>query len=346
MEKSLVIEKLNNQNFMTWSFKMKMYLIKEGCWKAVSGETEGILARDVEAQNEKALSLIVLTVENDQIVLVRSAKTGAEAWNILKTYHQQTSLASRIRVMKKLFKMELGHGESMQDHLQRIFEYFSELSEMDAKLEDSVAVSVILSSLNDEYDGLITAMEAWDDQKLTLQAVKGKLMDEWEKKKDKEGGSAAFVVKKIRGREFTCFFCGKPNHLKRDCPLFKERNDNLRNKENESAKMARFNNWYSNVSFKGANVDWIVDSGASSHMCCDMSFFSKLEAIDPVLVEIADGETLVANKKGTVSLRLNLSNGRMEINLEDVLFVPKLKANLVSVRRLTRKGYSVVFVDD
>lgn len=87
---------------------------------------------DVPSMNEKALSITVLMVENDQIVLVRNANTGREAWDILKDYHQKTSLASRIRVMKKLFRMELGHGDSMQDQLQRIFEYFSELTEMNA----------------------------------------------------------------------------------------------------------------------------------------------------------------------------------------------------------------------
>lgn len=344
MEKSLFIEKLNNSNYSLWSFKMKMYLIREGCWKVISEETTGMKPEDVMVMNEKALSLIALMVENDQLVHIRKANGGKEAWNILMDFHKKTSLVSQIRVMKKLFKMELGQGESMKDHLQRIFEYFSDLTEMDAKLDDSIAVCVILASLNEDYDTLITALEAWDPKVLTIQAVKSKLIEEWERKEEREGATA-FIAKRKIGKEFTCYYCGKPGHMKRNCELLKEeRNKQFRNKEYESAKMARFQEWYPSVSVQGRKNDWFVDSGASSHMCRDITLFSNLETIDPVKIEIADGKTIVANKRGVVPLTINLPSGNnMSINLNNVLLVPQLNDNLISVRRLTQIGFSVIF---
>lgn len=86
-------------------------------------------------------------IENDQVVHVREAKSGNEAWIASKLQHQQSSLSSRIRVMKKLFKMELQRGASMQLHMQKMFELLDELIEMDAKLDDDVAVSAILASV-------------------------------------------------------------------------------------------------------------------------------------------------------------------------------------------------------
>lgn len=134
MDNRTVIEKLNNTNYLTWSFKMRMMLVREGLWRVIEGKTEGLKEEDISSMKEKSLSLIVLFIENDQIVLVRNAGDGVEAWNNLKQYHQKSTLSRRIRIMKMLFKMQLEIGSSMQDHLQHMFEMLSELAEMDAKL--------------------------------------------------------------------------------------------------------------------------------------------------------------------------------------------------------------------
>lgn len=138
---------------------------------------------EVERLADKALSLIVLAVENDQLVHVRNSETGREVWVALKLYHQQATMGNKIRIMKKLFRMELRRGGSMKDHLREISEGLNQLSDIGSPLDEGVAVSVILASLNNEYDGIITAMEAWDAARLTLVTVKAKLIEEYEKKK-------------------------------------------------------------------------------------------------------------------------------------------------------------------
>lgn len=140
---------------------------------------------------------------------------------------------------------------------------------------------------------------------------------------------------------FTCYFCGKPGHLKRNCDLFKEQQNN---KEIESAKVARFNKWYSKSVLRKSETDWCVDSGASSHMCGDVNMFSRFEKISPREIEIADGEKLVSTGKGEVLLMLRLpDHTHMKVVLDNVLFVPGLSGNLISVRKLTQKGFCVNF---
>ena len=138
-DKQALFEKLNNHNYMMWSFKMKMVLIKEEVWDVVAGEAEeaggdqedaAAAAVANQGRQMKALALISLMVENDQLVLLRNAQTGREAWNTLRQYHQRNTLSNRIRVMKKIFESELTVGGSMQDHLQKLSEYFAELQDM------------------------------------------------------------------------------------------------------------------------------------------------------------------------------------------------------------------------
>ena len=181
-EKSIFhIEKLNNTNYLSWRFKMRMLLEKEECYDSIEEESVE-LNGDILKKDKKALQWIALSIENNQLIHVKKATGGRDAWKKLKEYHQRSSLSNQIRIKKRLHKYELKKGESMRAHLEKIFQDLDELAEMDATLEDKSAIHIILSSLNEDYDALITALEAWDEDKLTLHAVKMKLIEEFDRR--------------------------------------------------------------------------------------------------------------------------------------------------------------------
>ena len=74
----------------------------------------------------------------------------------------------------------------MREHLDKLFELFDTLGELDVALNETVSVSVMISSLSPEYEALVTAIEAWDESRLTIQIINAKLMEEWEKKENGE----------------------------------------------------------------------------------------------------------------------------------------------------------------
>eukprot|EP00253_Pinus_taeda_P005119 PITA_05119 len=89
--------------------------------------------------------------------------------------------------------------------------------------------------------------------------------------------------------------------------------------------------------------NWLIDSGASRH------FTGYKEALHNLIeketnVEIVLGDNLKYPVKdvGNVSLKLNQGN---TIHLQDVLYVPDLKKNLVSISAMENKGYKVAFSD-
>jgi hypothetical protein len=79
---------------------------------------------------------------------------------------------------------------------------------------------------------------------------------------------------------------------------------------------------------------WAVDSGATKHCCGDKSLFTEFKACFKQLT-VADGaQTLIAGI-GTVRLRMLDDDGiERSVILKDVLYVPALDTNLVSVRQL------------
>ena len=86
---------------------------------------------------------------------------------------------------------------------------------------------------------------------------------------------------------------------------------------------------------------WYLDSGASFSMTGDKKLCSALEEKDlKMRIEMGDDGRYSAPGVGTVSFQREHG---APLTLTDVMYVPGLKKNLVSVAMLEDKGYDVVF---
>ena len=84
---------------------------------------------------------------------------------------------------------------------------------------------------------------------------------------------------------------------------------------------------------------WIVDSGATSHVCAQREMFANVtKEGTPQSILVGNGEVVVAKESGTVALAEN-------VELQNVLYCPELKVNLISVPRLMERGCNVYFED-
>lgn len=343
----LSFEKLSNENYATWSFRMQMYLIKEDLWEVIEHDAPpGMDARVIMEKKRKSLSAIVLGLETDQLVLVRRATNGKEAWRILKEFYQQTTVSSQMRTLRMLFELRLPKGGNMQKHIHKIFETINELSDKGLNVDDRIVVSFMLASLNEDYAPLVTAIEAWSDDRLLPTVVKAKLLDEWRKVSDtqKQDNPQPMAFKATNALQ-PCFVCGETDHWKQNCPIFlAKRAKNDANKD--SAKMNRFSKMYNCFSLcLGGN--WAVDSGASRHMTSDKSLFSKFDKCEVNDITVANGEKLYSDGEGNVSMRIVVDGSKkLDVVLENVLYVPKLNGSLMSVKQLMDKGFGVVFEKD
>ncbi|CAI7880497.1 unnamed protein product [Closterium sp. NIES-53] len=89
---------------------------------------------------------------------------------------------------------------------------------------------------------------------------------------------------------------------------------------------------------------WLVDSGASSHICSDRSLFSSLQQpTDDIIVRFGGGETYKVLGVGTVVSTLRSQTSETTIQLDNVLFLPSSVHNLLSVRALGAAGIAVSF---
>nr|CCA26791.1 putative retroelement pol polyprotein [Albugo laibachii Nc14] len=93
----------------------------------------------------------------------------------------------------------------------------------------------------------------------------------------------------------------------------------------------------SNISHRG----WILDNGASSHMCPFQVEFTDIRFLQKtVLISVANRAQVEAKEIGTI--RVILTNSR-PIPFEDILYVPRVDRTLMSITALESKSLKISF---
>ena len=88
---------------------------------------------------------------------------------------------------------------------------------------------------------------------------------------------------------------------------------------------------------------WYMDSGALSHMTGAREMFSELSQADTdVEVVLGDDSVVNAVGRGTIIFQRESMSPMV---LRDVLYVPRLKKNLVSISMIEDQGLGVSFLD-
>lgn len=75
------------------------------------------------------------------------------------------------------------------------------------------------------------------------------------------------------------------------------------------------------------DISWIIDTGASNHVTGNFSCLTNVKNIANTPVGLPDGKDTTAIKEGSVIL-----DGGLRLN--NVLFVPQLNCNLISVTQV------------
>ena len=248
----------------------------------------------------------------------------------------------------------------MVEHINHIKMLAEHLEAIDDNIAEKDLVIILISSLPDEYNYLITALETIDEEKLIWDYVRDRLIHEAEKmsrglldSKSPDASHDALVVKTEQRKSsatknFKCHYCKRKGHYARD---FYKRKADAKNSETENRAVGNFvadANASDEVALKSSlkcNEDnWWIDSGASQHMTHDKKGFSNyVKFEEPVHVKLADNSILQCYGKGSVHLAVNNGDEKINIVLKDVLYVPRLQNKLFSLPSVIDKGATVQF---
>ena len=167
---------------------MKMVLIGKDLWEIVEGTELAPSTRDANRmakfrkRENQALASICLSISPNLQIYVRSSKTGKEAWDSLAKRFEEKTLTRIIAYRKQLYSARMAPGSSMVDHVNHL----KTISERLESLEDSVAekdlVMILISSLPESYNNLVTTLETLKMEELTWEYVRDRVISEFERR--------------------------------------------------------------------------------------------------------------------------------------------------------------------
>ncbi|KAM1262144.1 hypothetical protein ACFX2G_027916 [Malus domestica] len=134
-----------------------------------------------------------------------------------------------------------------------------------------------------------------------------------------------------------CYNCEKFGHWARECTVGK-----LVQKANSANQVEVTGNLFyanSTITESKVNGEWYVDSGCSNHMTGDSKLLIDMKTNVVGKVQMPTGELM--NVAGFGTLVIDTSKGRKYV--KEVMYLPGLKENLLSVGQMDEHGYYLLF---
>lgn len=94
------------------------------------------------------------------------------------------------------------------------------------------------------------------------------------------------------------------------------------------------------------NDDWYIDSGVTAHMTPQRNLLKNSKTPANCEVIVADNSRLKVDCAGDINLQLAKGSDCANVTVNDVLCIPDLCTNLLSVSQMIKRGKSVVFNRD
>lgn len=344
------IEKLrDSENYHDWCFAITKVLTLKGLKKCIKAKqvAEGqpaVAEEEDETKLDQAQSILALSVEKNLFVHIRTCESALQMWKKFQSLFEDRGLQRKTTLLRTLISFKLDDCSGMQEYIDGIMNTSSKLQSIGFTLTDDWMTAIMLAGLTEKFEPFVMTLEA-SKEALTADEVKQKLLDA---QGDAGSKGEAFLGRndnrngkqrnnRRRQKKRKCYICESESHIANACPS-KNTNDK-KGKEKKNEKPDTVKAFMSGMLSVCRKDEWFMDSGASSHMSphSDILFERKKASVSEIT--IANSERLSVECAGKSRITLNDEN----VDINDVLHIPKLGVNLLSVSKIVSHGNTVVF---
>jgi len=365
---------LNKDNYDTWCVQAEALLIKNDGWDYANGirkrpetidgdATSEIEARRWDIADQKAKSDLILTICPSELKQIKGCQTAHDVWEKLRSIYASKGPAKRAALLRRLTSHRIASNDDIREHIDKFIEIIDKLAMMDITIHKDLQSAMLLNSLPENYENFRCAIESRDDLP-DLENLKIKILEEFEtrhqKNIDEHGAMAAksnqhkalkeFKKNKTekeaynskKPNKFKCFECGKIGHRAADCYFKKKDNKHRAGKVSELFCIEENTDAFT-ITENSKQGYWCLDSGCTTHLCKDESKFIQMEPVNYEKLNLATNASAVVKASGNVGITTSLNDQTKQVEFSEVLYVPDLRTNLISVARITEKGNKVIF---
>lgn len=363
------------ENYRTWVISAKSYLTVKDLWKYTLTIPDMSADESVKQKHERCLAELTLLIEPKCYSYIEGAGNPKAAWDMISKAFSDNGVARHSQILQDLVAMKRNKCFSMEDYVQKMTVLYQKTKACGFDIGENVVASLMLGGLSEEYKPLMYGLGK-DSKNLTLDFVQNLLLQEIDsniKQSDETALAAGSKKNSRKKKKIKCYNCGG-DHFTRFCK--KENKNNKRPEkpahtilcatlrdsefsESESACELAYESVFFNTNGeKGASSvtcnistfyaiekkrEWLLDSGATAHMCNDEMNIKNPRAPQKRNVIIANNETIEIKFVGCVDECLKVAGKKSLVRIDDVQCIPDICANLLSVSKLVKRKYKVVF---
>lgn len=310
-------------------------------------------------QAKIAKNLIVKHVAGSHMNYIKDKNNAFYMWRNLVETFEPKSRAKRVLLKRRLNATRCGDTEKLDDYFLRFDKLVAEYCAAGGVLDDDDQVEMLLATLPDRFDNVVTVLETLDDH-CTYDRAKTALLERELKLTDRKetshaeqpSSSVAFSShqgkfkqnhnkqhSKGKKKPIRCYNCGELNHKSPKCP-----------KKETEGQDGPSHSSFAFVAGESKVVSFYIDSGATEHLIADDSLLSHKEELrQPFNIQVAKKETsLPVTHGGKLHLLSRVTSEREESVMDvtlDVFIAKGLRHNLLSVQKIESKGGVVKFAD-
>ena len=366
MNSQFTVEQFNGKgSFTLWQRRVKDILVQQGLAKALKGKEkpEGMKADEWEDLESRCVSTIRLCVADNIINNVMDEDSAAGLWEKLEKLYLAKSLTNKLHLKRQLYRLKMEDGGNLMEHMNLFNGFLDQLKRVDVKIEEEDKALLLLTSLPDSYDNLVTTLLYGKDT-VSLEQVEASLVSHYTQKKtssnDGGGDSTLAVASGSRGRScersgggnrhrsgsrrrgVQCYECKDFGHIRKYCPHRKGNDGGDKDSGDKGSLVLLGDDGDVLTVSEGKHTisrdDWILDSGCTNHVCSKREYFNEFQKGNLGKVSLGDGSSCKIMGVGTV--RIKMSDGAVR-TLGGVRYVPKMRRNLISLSRMDSMGCKI-----
>lgn len=129
-------------------------------------------------KGKTARALVVLSISDGVLKQTRDLISAKEMWESILNIFQNHALLNNLKDRRDFYAVTMNSGEDILSYISQVGHLASLLKSMGVNVDSSEIAMAALNGLTRTYDDMISAMDAFGEDYLTLYVVKGRLLKE------------------------------------------------------------------------------------------------------------------------------------------------------------------------
>ena len=345
----LTLNPFTGSNYLEWKKNLFEVLVEENKFyvlitpkpslQMTSSEHEIRAHRNWVTADYRARYLITTSVTNTYHDDLDHVEYACDMMRDLNKMFKYEDLVEKNKILSRILELKLMIGSSVLSHVRGMIRLFDEHSMHGGDIDLETKVDIVFRSLPEPYDkfilGSLAAEEEW-----TLDGL-SEALDVYQREHLERQAHVVTIDDRLScqgcSQDMRSKTSGKVRRVKREHELYSPYKG-VKKEEGNSVILVT-----ETLLATSSTHSWVVDTGATDHVCYTSQGFLRTREMSKgeMMISMGDGTKVEVEAVGDVTLLVDST----VLILRDVLLVPSFRRNLISVFKLRKDGFSIVFDD-